>query len=221
MRKLIALLFCLIIAHSSFGLDVNLEKIDIEYTLSAEASVRTTMDITWTTVSSSMLGFYVQVQNTSTKFDQESSFVRVNATDKLDVSITQVGSLRYDVDIANGIRFKGKATYHLEPMGRIMLFVPSWDQVIGTQVITIVTTDILQNADALEATAAQYSVQSSWGANVVPTAIYMPEGSYLGFRVEEGSIAPRTSGSLLFARVQGKSNTTLRAIWRSKVCTAS
>jgi hypothetical protein len=199
----------LLLAQIGSALDVNMSKVDVEYTILSETTVRVSVDVTWETQSSSMQGFYLQLQNNTSRFNKENCFVRINNQDKVGVDITKINELRYDIDLEGGNRFKGTATYHIEYVtdpdedeaNRLILFICGWDQIVASQKITIITREKLALGLTPEIAAKSYYIAPSWDCQFVPIKVFSPTEVLLGFREEESAVPIMSERNIVFAKV--------------------
>jgi hypothetical protein len=206
MRKwIVGCLLALVILPCG-ALDVEIKLVDIEFKMTSEHNFLTTLDVKWEVQSSTMGGFYLQVPEGVENIIGEQSYAILNARTRVKTEVTKVGPSRYDIDLENGIRFSGSAIFHLEYYydpttledGSQVLSIVGWDQLVESQRITIITDTAIEENGALDLLADKYSIQTTWDARVEPVKIYLPNGTLLGYRIEEDNVPDHTSRGIAF-----------------------
>jgi hypothetical protein len=68
------------------------------------------------------------------------------------------------------------------------------------QRITIITNTQIDEGTAIDPLANEYSIQTTWDTRVEPVKIYLPNGIFLGYRIEEDNVPDHTSRGIDFKR---------------------
>ena len=109
--------FLFLAALGSWALDASLDSADITVVLRTDGKADIYYSLEWSASGGQMHGFYFQGEAFKPVWDFEGCFAEINGTERLPLSIKDLGSGKYDVVLANGKGFSGKAYYYLHYAG--------------------------------------------------------------------------------------------------------
>ena len=116
-RKGFAALVLFFAAFGAWALDASLDSADITLVLRTDGKADIYYSLEWKASGGQMHGFYFQGEAFKPVWNPEGCFADINGTKRLPLAIKDMGSGKYDIVLADGEGFSGRAFYHLNYAG--------------------------------------------------------------------------------------------------------
>jgi len=115
--RLVWCIAALLIACTVSALDTELVSTEVTVSLTPQGKAEIYYQLEWNVTSGTMSGFYFEGESFNPVWNMERCFADFPDNTRIPLSIAKVGSNKYDVILANGKRFSGKAIYFLNYAG--------------------------------------------------------------------------------------------------------